>query len=102
MPLYNLSMAAENDIFKIALYTAEKWGAKQAKIYAKKLEKGMEQLALQEGFYKSLNRFTPPVLVKHCEHHYIFGQQEGESFFIIAVLHERMETITHITKRLNY
>lgn len=68
---YQVSFAAEQDIFDIVAYTAERWGAEQARVYSGKLERCMEKLALGEGVYKQLDEFKPPVRVRQCEHHYI-------------------------------
>jgi len=100
MTLYKLGFEAENDILNIVTYTAGKWGIEQARVYSETLAACMEKLALKEPAYKQLNAFSPPILVKHCKHHYIFGQQTVHDFVIIAVLHERMDFISRIKERL--
>ncbi|CAG0909162.1 unnamed protein product [Cyprideis torosa] len=90
-----------NDIGDIAAYTLERWGYKQARIYVEKIETGIAKLASKELPYKQLSQFTPPVLIKHCEHHYIFAQKEEDYLLVIAILHERMDFISKIADRLN-
>ena len=97
---YTLSIAAEEDIFDIALYTAEQWGAKQTRIYTEQLADCMEKLATKQGAFKQLTEFNPPIRVKHCKHHYLFGQDTKDTFLILAVLHERMDFMTHLHLRL--
>lgn len=98
---YTLSLAAEEDIFNIASYTAEQWGAKQTRVYAQQLADCMEALASKQGTYKQLTEFRPPLRVKHCQHHYIFGQDTEDTFLVLAVLHERMDFMTRLHKRLS-
>ena len=56
---YTLSVAAKEDIFDIALYTAEQWGAKQTRTYTEQLADCMEKLAAKQGAFKQLTEFNP-------------------------------------------
>lgn len=97
---YTLSVAAEEDLFNIVLYTAENWGTEQARTYTQKLADCMEKLSAGQGACKQLHDFSPPIRVKHCQHHYLFGQEANDTFLILAILHERMDFMTHLHGRL--
>jgi plasmid stabilization system protein ParE len=66
-----------------------------------KLHQCFQKLVTRNVRSKTFSPQFPHVFVTSCEHHYIFYlHHEKEKTIIIAVLHERMDLLTHLKKRL--
>ena len=99
---YILAPGAERDLAGIVSYSAENWGERQARAYTKKLHGGIQKIALGKHPYKDLGHLYPNLRVGRCEHHYIFClPQQDAPVLIIAILHERMDLIERLKRRLD-
>lgn len=97
---YQLSPSAKEDLDGIIDYTLENFGTNQARKYIAALEKCAERLASGQ-IARSLPKVHPDIRFTKCEHHYIFGfPQNDEPFYIIAILHEKMDMLNHLEVRL--
>lgn len=102
MPSYELTPDAEADLEKIAEYTLREWGEAQQIRYAELLETGFECIAEGTAISRPVLKAFPHLYVSRCEHHYIFYLRSAQDAppRIIAVLHERMDMIARIRRRL--
>lgn len=101
MPAYRLTQDAEDDLRKIARYTLETWGAEQARRYGQTLEAHFEARASGKVRGKAVLKKWPDLSVSRCEHHYVFTlKSPNEPSIIIAILHERMDMLRHLKKRI--
>jgi plasmid stabilization system protein ParE len=100
-PGYVLTDAAETDLRAIIRRTRKEWGDAQVRRYVTKLEQGMARLAAGQGAFKELGEIHPALRVAHCEHHYVFClPREQDPALIVAILHERMDLLIRVAKRL--
>lgn len=98
---YEISKEAEKDWYSIVRYTLKKFGEGQVQKYTNSLLKCLNDLANGVGEFKELNVSGHPVLMKRCQKHYIFAlSQPDQPILIIAVLHEQMDLIQRLKKRL--
>jgi len=101
MQPYQLTLHAEEDIKGIARYTLKQWGKDQSMRYAGMLERCFREIATGAVYSRSFSESYPQVKVCHCEHHYIFYiHPDKKPPIIIAVLHERMDMLVRLKKRL--
>ena len=102
MPSYRLSSDAEDDLRKIARYTNDKWGKEQALNYGQTLETHFDKIFGGMAVIKSVTPRWPYLYVSKCEHHYVFFLKDGKDKpIILAVLHEKMDMLRHLKKRMN-
>lgn len=98
---YQLTIPAEEDLKGIARYTLRKWGKTQALRYVEVLENCFYRIANKTALSRSFSSRYPQVLVTRCEHHCVFFlHPEGQKPCIIAVLHEHMDFVAWLEKRL--
>lgn len=101
MPSYETTLEVESDLAGIVEYTANKWGVQQVRKYMRDLEQCMEKLATGKSPSKTLPTLPSNMRMVRCQHHYIFGMmRDNEPMLIVAVLHERMNLISRLKKRL--
>lgn len=101
MASYILTKAAEEDLISIWRYTFKTWGEKQADHYFNLMELGCETLNEKKVLWKSFDELYPDLKYFHCEHHYLFFlPNEDKKPIIIAILHERMNILKKLKKRL--
>lgn len=99
---YILTTEAEEDVRSIIRYTRKKWGVAQVRSYIARLEKAMNNLAINQGYFKDMSDVFPELRLVHCGHHYIFGlPQKGSPILIIAIFHENMDLIARLSNRIN-
>jgi len=99
---YELMPAAEADLREIARYTLRQWGERQAQRYASLLEACFQGIAQNSVLSRTFSERYPQVRVTRCEHHYIFYLfPEGMRPRIIAVLHENMDLVARVRRRLS-
>lgn len=102
MPLYRETKSSLEDWESIAKYTLNEYGTAQTKRYMQSLKNGMEDMAKGILPFRDIKRRGITIRVKHCEKHYIFAAlKENEPMEILAILHERMDLMKRIEKRLN-
>lgn len=99
---YQLTPLAQADLESIASYTLDKWGKAQVLRYGELLEQRFREIANRTANSRPFSQRFPQVLVNRCEHHYIFFlHPEVQKPCIIAVLHERMNLVSWLDKRLS-
>ena len=102
MHAYVLTKHAEADLEEIARYTIIEWGEDQASLYIDKLQQYFQKLVTKHVRSKTFSPQFPHVFVTSCESHYVFYlHHENEKPLIIAVLHERMDMLARLKKRLH-
>ena len=101
MASYAFTQEADSDLDGIVDYTRRRWGDEQAHRYLAQLRQCIEQITDESGRYRIETAFSLPVRVLRCHHHYIYClPRAGELDLILAILHERMDLLTRIAKRL--
>ncbi len=90
------TLEAEQDLIEIWRYTTDKWGEAQANKYLHKIESCFEKIS--QGI-ATLKILTENIQFIRCEHHYIFVHTAKKPI-VIAVLHEKMDILTRLKKRL--
>lgn len=100
---YTLTPDAQKDLVSIARYTEKTWSKAQALKYAALLDAGFRRIADNAVIEKQVFPKDNGIRVYHCEHHYIFYWRESAKKMpvILAVLHERMNLLEQLQKRLN-
>lgn len=102
MPPYQLTAPAEEDLREIARYTRAQWGERQSLRYAGLLEKRFREIAAGTSQGRIVLERWPNLRVSRCEHHYIFYLLSPKTPpIIIAVLHERMDLLQRLKRRLD-
>ena len=102
MPLYEKTVAVDEDWREIAAYTLKRYGEDQLRKYTKDLTKCFEDMAKGKGHFKEIKVQKHKVRVKHCQKHYVFGLiRNNKPMLIIAIYHERMDLIKRLKKRLH-
>ena len=98
---YELSKAAEADLYSIARYAVEKWGSEQARRYGASLENHFKAVGRREARTRIFFKHRPEMLVSRIERHYVFHLvRENQCPLILAVLHENMDLISRLRDRL--
>ena len=97
---YEITLPAENDLIEIFGYTVEKWGSRQAKNYVSKIVSSLEQIADGKLFCRRAFSKNEEIKLVLCEYHYIFFLT-GKKPIIFAVLHEKMDFVAVLNKRLS-
>ena len=101
MQAYDLTPAAAADLRSIARYTFREWGPRQQRRYARQLEACCRAIGEGAAVSRTCSDRYPQVRVMHCRHHYIFHMcPSGRRPLIIAVLHERMDLVARLERRL--
>ena len=98
MQSYDLTLAAEEDLRGIWLYTNERWGFDQAETYFGQIEACCQAVGDKHARSKTLDELPDDVRIHRCEHHYIVWL-EDERPIIIAILHERMSFVRRLKGR---
>ncbi len=102
MTAYVLTATAEADIRAIVRYTRIHWGEVQGRRYLARLEQGIAHLAAGQGSFKDMTALFPALRMARCEHHYVFClPRKTAPALIVAIFHERMDLMTHLSDRLN-
>lgn len=101
MPDYELSPDAEQDLLEIAAYTIEHWGISAAERYEAALTDCLLGLANARMRAKRPLPHRPEVLVRRCEHHFVFVlRRRQKPLLLLAVLHESMNLLQRLRSRL--
>ena len=101
MQAYDLTPAAAADLRSIARYTFREWGARQQQRYARQLEACCRAIGEGAAASRAFSDRHPQMRVTRCRHHYIFHMRPpGRRPLIIAVLHERMDLLARLERRL--
>ena len=98
---YVLTRGAAADIRDISRYTRERWGTTQCRTYINQLESAASEVACGQGQFKTRNDILPGLRIRKAEHHYIFClPRPNQPALILAILHERMDMLVRLRKRL--
>jgi plasmid stabilization system protein ParE len=100
---FEITPAAEKDLADIFTYTENRWGYKQAHRYASLLQQCFYDIAANLAVSRVYNRKLPNIRMCRCERHRVFfvRPQPSEKAIIIAILHERMNFMSHLQKRIS-
>lgn len=101
MPGYRLTTAAEQDLAGIWDYSFEIWGADQADRYLEQLAACCDRIADGQPACKSFPEIDARLKSYRCQQHYIFFLAKDDAAIIIAVLHERMDLMARLARRLD-
>ena len=102
MQPYELTPSAEDDLKEIARYTLKQWGKQQSLHYASLLEACFLEISNKRVVSRQFTERYPQIRVTRCEHHFIFYiHNEGKRPCITAILHERMDMLAKLKKRLD-
>lgn len=100
---YRLTPDAESDLEEIARYTLSTWGEQQQRLYETAIATCFADLAAGTAFTRKPLAHRPDVLQVRCEHHVVFAlETPNEPLTIVAILHERMDLMTRLQKRLQH
>ena len=98
---YKLTSSAKKDLRDISRYTIKEWGIEQDKKYMRLLDICFDEIGKGVIVERLFKDGGPGIYVKHCEHHFVFYLRERSSKAVIfAVLHEQMDLIAQLKKRL--
>lgn len=101
MKTYLLTKSAEADLREVVRYTLKEWGEAQCSRYVAALEKQVEAVATGNGVFKVMDELLPTLRVALCGKHYIFCLPQAQApAIILAILHERMDVVARLKKRL--
>lgn len=99
MQSYDLTLAAEEDLRGIWLYTYETHGFDQAETYFSQIEACCENVGDGTARSKTLDGLPNAVCIHRCQQHYIIWLADNRSI-VIAILHERMNFLRRLKNRL--
>lgn len=92
---------AEADLDDIVYYTTVHWGEGQARRYSAELLAAISSVAQARSAGKSISAALPSIKLVKAEHHVICIAQETDGpVLVLAFLHERMDFMPRIRKRL--
>ncbi len=98
---YVVAKGAAADLREIKRYSVQQWGEAQGRIYIGQLEQAAEAVAKGEGVFKDMGFLYPGLRMILSGHHYIFClPRTGAPSVILAVLHERMDIVARLKRRL--
>ena len=99
MRAYDLTLAAEEDLRGIWLYSCRTWGAEQADRYLDLIETCCDAVGRGRARSMLVDGLPDGVHMHRCEHHRIVWLP-AEQPIIIAFLHERMDPVRRLEGRL--
>ena len=79
-------------------YTAQMWGAKQAKVYLKDIRDKVNQIANGEAIVQVLHIPRPGMLKVRVNRHLIIFESTDDTVRIIRILHDSMNIPQHLTR----
>jgi len=94
---YKYSIRAENDVKKIYLNTAQKWGTTQADKYDTGLAHSLQLLADNPDLGRQCDEIKNGYHRHEYKRHVIFYRKRKEDILIVRIIHDRMD----VKKRLN-
>lgn len=98
MPGFLLTNAAKSDLKSIGRYTQEKWGIEQRNRYLTLLDRSFHDLAVNPLMGRDCGDIRPGYRKLPIGKHLVFyRQKESELIEIVRVLHERMDSESHLT-----
>jgi len=77
-------------------YTYEHWGARQAKVYLKRLQRHIEGIALKPSAGRACPAYRPGYYRSKCGAHVVFYRLTDNGVEVVRILHEAMDFGTHL------
>ncbi|WOI58218.1 type II toxin-antitoxin system RelE/ParE family toxin [Palleronia sp. LCG004] len=99
MKSYDLTLAAEDDLREIWIYTYRTWGLDQADRYFDLIERCLDAVGDGRAASRSFDTLPDGIHIHRCEHHYIVWLDVARPV-VIAILHERMDIVRHLDDRM--
>ena len=92
---------AQAELRAIVRYTAQQWGAAQARDYAGLIDTAATDLATGRGLFKDWDSVLPGLRVKAAGSHFVFCMlRPGKPALVLAILHQRMDLMARLQRRL--
>jgi len=92
---------ARAELREIVRYTAQQWGAAQARAYARQIDEAAAELATGRGGFKDWAAVLPGLRVKAAGSHFVFCVlRPGKPALVLAILHRRMDLMARLRARL--
>jgi toxin ParE1/3/4 len=86
------------DLENITDYTAQMWGANQAKVYIKDIRDKVHQIANGEAIVQVLHILRPGMLKLRVNRHIVVFESTDATVRIIRILHDSMDIPQHLTR----
>ena len=86
------------DLENITDYTAQMWGANQAKVYIKDIRDKVHQIANGEAIVQVLHILRPGMLKVRVNRHIVVFESTDATVSIIRILHDSMDIPQHLTR----
>ena len=86
------------DLENITVYTAQMWGANQAKVYLKDIRDKIHQIANGDAIVQVLHIPRPGLLKVRVNRHLIIFESTNATVRIIRILHESIDLPQHLTR----
>lgn len=98
MPGFSLTNAAKSDLKSIGRYTQETWGVEQRNRYLTLLDQSFHALAVNPLLGRGCGDIKPGYRKLPIGKHFVFyRQKEPDLIEIVRVLHERMDSESHLS-----
>jgi plasmid stabilization system protein ParE len=99
---YELAPEVESDLEGVFDYTIDRWGIDQSYRYKGKLAAHFRRIGQGKAITRTFLNRSPVLQVSRCEHHYVFHIiRENKPHLIVAVLHESMDLVRRIKRRMD-
>lgn len=86
------SVLAQGDIDDILAYTLEQWGQHQLVAYKSKIDAALSAIVQNPNTGRTKHGLLVYPAGKHLIYYYI----EGETIYVVRILHERMDAARHL------
>jgi len=86
------------DLENITDYTAQMWGANQAKVYLKDIRDKVHHIANGEAIVQVLHIPRPGMLKVRVNRHIVIFESTDATVRIIRILHDTMDIPQHLTR----
>jgi len=95
------SREAQAELREIVRYTAQQWGAAQARAYARQIDEAANDLVTGLGVIKDWGTVLPGLRVRAAGSHLVFCVlRPGKPALVLAILHQRMDLMARLQRRL--
>ena len=98
MKVVQYSKKSLDDLEDIIDYTAQMWGAKQAKVYLKDIRDKVHQIANGDAIVQVLQIPRSGILKVRVNRHIVIFESTNSTVKIIRILHESMDIPQHLTR----
>lgn len=98
MKVVQYSKKSLADLENIIDYTAQMWGANQAKVYLKDIRDKIHQIANGDAIVQVLHIPRSGILKVRVNRHIVIFESTNSTVKIIRILHESMDIPQHLTR----